>query len=385
MMRALVLLSSLTLVACGDPSSAPVTGADAATRVDVATPDVVAPVDAPTADAPTADVVTAPMTPHWSSTTVRSGPTGRWGAMVADRGDGTAWLYGGTTLTAAGRGTVSRETWRYDGRGDAPAFERLVVTGDPPPRYCGCLAYDPMGERLLMVGGRTPEISAPETWALDLTSRAWTRLLTTGSPPGTIGCAMAWSAARGAMFLFGGAAETGVNGRTWRFDASGPGWVEVMATGPRARYDHALRAIDGGRALLMFGGARSATGSTSFYGDLWRFDVAAEAWSPVTIDGASPPGRRTPWMVVEADGAHVLMGLGVHGLQASDTFGDLWRLDLATSRWTELTADAVPEDGTDPPPPRGFTQALPGPRGASGLLLGGFDGEAPVDDAWVLR
>jgi hypothetical protein len=158
-----------------------------------------------------------------------------------------------------------------------------------------------------------------------------------------------------------------------------------MATGPRARYDHALRAIDGGRALVLFGGARSATGASNFFSDLWRFDTVTEQWAQVLIEGASPPGRRTPWMVPGADGSHLIMGLGVHGLQTSETFGDLWRLDLARSQWTELTAEAVPVDGGEPPPPRGFTQGLPGPRGSLGLMLGGYDGSGPVDDAWVLR
>jgi hypothetical protein len=375
-----LVLASLSLVACGDASPV-VAAADASTPTDA--PVVI---DVPVAvDVPVVVDAPAPVVPHWASLPVTDGPTGRWGVMVAERGDGTAWLYGGTTLTAAGRGAVSHDIWRYDGRGDAPAFELLSVTGNPPPRYCGCLAYDPMGDRILMVGGRTPDVSAPETWTLDLGTLVWTRAVTTGSPPGTIGCAMAWSASRNAMYLVGGASETGVNGRTWRFDPSGPGWQEVMATGPRARYDHALRALDGGRSLVLFGGARSATGATNFFNDLWRFDTSTEQWTQVMVDGPSPAGRRTPWMVVEADGAHLLMGLGVHGLQVSETFNDLWRLDLGASRWTELTADAAPTDGSEGPPARGFTQGLPGPRGSLGLLLGGFDGRAPVDDAWVLR
>jgi len=374
---------SLVLVACGDPPPAVIVdaGSDVPVALDVASvSDVTPAVDlAPAVDVPMLTV------PRWSSVSVASGPVGRWGVMVANRGDGTAWLYGGTTLTSAGRGAVSRDTWRYDGRGETPSFELLAVTGDPPPRYCGCLAYDPAGDRLLMVGGRNPEISTPETWTLDLTTLAWTRILTTGSPPGTIGCAMAWSGSRRALYLVGGASSSGVNGRTWRFDASVPEWREVMAAGPRARYDHGLLAVDGGGSLVLFGGARSASGSANFFNDLWRFDTVAEQWSPVTVDGASPPGRRTPWIAVEPDGSHLLMGLGVHGLQTSETFSDLWRLDLAAARWTELTVDAAPVDGTDPPTPRGFTQWLPGPQGTRGLLLGGFDGEAPVDDAWVLR
>ena len=376
----LLLVASLSLAACGGASPV-VAPADAGADVPV-----VVDADAPVvADVPVVVDAPAAATPHWSSISLTDGPTGRWGVMVADRGDGTAYLYGGTDLTAAGRGTISRDIWRYDGRGDAPVFEQLSVTGSPPPRYCGCLAYDPMGNRILMVGGRTPDVSAPETWTLDLATLLWTRAITTGSPPGTIGCAMAWSPSRSAMYLVGGASGSGVNGRTWRFDPSGPGWQEVMATGPRARYDHGLRAIEGGRALLLFGGARSATGASNFFNDLWRFDTASEQWSQVAVEGASPPGRRTPWMVAEADGTHLLMGLGVHGLQVSETFGDLWRLDLATSQWTELTAAVAPADGSDPPPARGFTQGLPGPRGALGLLLGGFDGRAAIDDAWVLR
>ena len=44
---------------------------------------------------------------------------------------------------------------------------------------------------------------------------------------------------------------------------------------PTARYDHALRSLDGGRSLLLFGGARSATGSTNFFNDYLEFSLGS--------------------------------------------------------------------------------------------------------------
>jgi hypothetical protein len=364
-------------VACSDVAASPDAAIDRPSVTDAG-------VDATTSDVATDLPVDAPATTpqyDWREATVMgSGPYGRWGYMVAERGDGTALIQGGTNLTAGGAGRVFNETWTFDGRADPPTFARLTTTGSPPSRYCGCVGYDPRRQVLLMVGGRTPDVSLPETWALDLASLAWSRVMAPESPPGVIGCAMAWSEARGALYLFGGASSAGYVGRTWRFDATAGAWVALEAMGPRARYDAVMKPVEGGRAFVMFGGSRNAAAAGPFFADVWRFDTMTEEWSEFSVTGSAPEGRRTPWVMFEPGERTFVAGFGAHGIQAGENYDDLWRFDLTSRQWTRVTF----AKGATLPSARGFIQALPGGANTLGWLLGGFDNASPINDLWRL-
>mgnify|MGYP000998781315 CR=1 FL=1 len=384
--HACLLVSSFLLAACGETPT-PAQTTDAATQ-DVArdalpdaTPDG-AMSDAAVDDATDAAPEAAPPPRYaWESVTPPGeGPLGRWGYMVAATGPGEAYVFGGTTLTLTGSGSVSSDLWRWDGRADAATFTRVTGTGAPPRRYCGCVGYIPTSRTLLMMGGRNPNEASAETWAFDVASGAWSQVMTTAMPTGLIGCQMAWSTSRGALYFFGGCGETaGCSGRTWRYDPSGPTWVRLDATGPRARYDDALVPIGDGRQLVMFAGARSASGAANFFHDVWRFDTMTEAWSELTVEGPTPPGRRNPWVSVDADGNGMLVAMGATGLQPTDVLDDLWHLDFTARTWTALTPEG------DTPPPRGFVAALPVTGTSRGVLMGGFDNSGPVRDLWRLR
>jgi len=376
-MRTLALLP-IALLACSTPAPAP-TDAAALDHADAAAPDVApADVTSPDAAADAAPDVSKPPRLNWESVTLpAAGPLGRWGLMIADVGDGTAFVYGGTTLTAAGGGTVSNDLWRFDGRNDAPTFERVTPTGTPPPRYCGCVGYLPATQTLLMIGGRNPAEAAAETWSM--AGGAWSQVAVPTTPPGVIGCAMAWSRERGAMYLFGGGGQAaGFSSRIWRYDPMAPAWVMLDAMGPRGRYDDALVPLPDGRTLLMVAGARGAQAGSGFYRDVWRFDTMTEAWSEVMTTGDMPPGRRSPWLSLDPDGDGFVMAVGSTGIQSGEVLDDAWHLDLRSGAWTQLMPETLP-------PARGFAMALPGAGAVRGYLFGGFDNARPLRDAWRLR
>ncbi|MFO0607054.1 MAG: hypothetical protein U0324_28030 [Polyangiales bacterium] len=373
-------LLPLALLACSSPTPAPAADAAPDLAADVVTD--VAPDAAPDAAGDAAgdaapDTPAGPPHVTWEPVDLpAAGPLGRWGIMIADVGDGTAFVYGGTTLTAAGGGSTSSDLWRFDGRGDAPSFERVAAAGSPP-RYCGCVGYLPDSQTVLMIGGRNPNEAPAETWAMR--EGAWSQLAVPTTPPGVIGCAMAWSRERGALYLFGGGGmAAGFSSRIWRYDPSAPAWVMLDATGPRGRYDDALVPLPDGRTLLMVAGARGAQAGTGFYNDVWRFDTMAETWQQVTITGEAPPGRRSPWVSVDADGGGIVVALGSTGIQAGEVLDDAWHLDLAAGAWARLEPETLP-------PARGFSMALPGRGAVRGYLFGGFDNARPIRDAWRMR
>lgn len=309
---------------------------------------------------------------RWERLEIDGAPEERWGFVVADRGDGTALLFGGTDRSDFG-GTVLGDLWLVDARGDKPAFQPLDVAGGPSPRYCGCAAWDPSRRRALVVGGRTLQDLYAETWSLDVDGASWTEITATPAPDTVIGCSLVYVPEKDAFYLFGGGGFQGMLDETWRFDPMAARWTKLDATGPAARYDAALRYVKEGAPLVLFAGANL----DDYRNDLWRFDVEAEAWSEVAVEGAAPAGRRVPWMVVEPGGAGLYAGLGAYGILPGEVRNDLWRFDLEAGTWSELELDVRPDA-------RGFSLPLPGGEGALGLLLGGFDGEAPVADLWRL-
>lgn len=304
------------------------------------------------------------------------GPFGRWGWVAADLGDGTAILFGGTTIDVMGDGERLGDTWLADVRGPTPAFARLETVGLPAPRYCGCMAYDRARGLVILIGGRDTAPLEPSTWVLDVATSQWTDLGIADTPPGSVGCAMAYSPDDDATILFGGGGLGQYDDGTYRFDAEVPAWTRLDAAGPSARYDAVLRWIGPGEPLLLFGGALGAIGQ-GFHADVWRFDVATETWTEMVADGAAPPGRRVGWLAVEPDLSGFVVGMGVTGIQPQQVLSDLWRFDFSARRWTEQAP-------ANAPPARGFSPWLPAGAGTVGLLLGGFDNQTPRADLWRL-
>jgi len=110
-------------------------------------------------------------------------------------------------------------------------------------------------------------------------------------------------------------------------------WALVTAagSGPAAREDHTWTVDPEGVTAYLFGGRN---GGTTF-ADLYAFDLATDTWRALAPDGSKPAGRfghEAAWV----DG----VGLVVFAGQANATtfFGDLWAYDPAANRWTELPA-----------------------------------------------
>lgn len=308
-----------------------------------------------------------------AATTDGDGPWGLWGFLVAPVDDSRAIVIGGTD---AGEGTTTYDSvFRVEATAGGLTATRIDATG-PAPRYCGCAAYDPVRDRVVIYGGRdlTVNAFAPETWALDLGSETWTELSSATQPTGTLGCAMAWSPSAEAIYMFGGADGFGAYAETHRLDADAGVWTPIAADGPVARYDAALLASHDGESLLLFGGSYGAMGA-AFYADLWRFDPSAETWTEIPLP-EGPVGRRTPWIVRDPDRLGLYVGFGYDG--AMQPLGDLWYVDLEARSWTEL---ALPFETA--PSPRGFSYALPGGPDALAAIAGGFSARRPVSDAWL--
>jgi len=146
-------------------------------------------------------------------------------------------------------------------------------------------------------------------------------------------------------------------------------WRPLQTEGraPAARFDHGLAAT-GTRSVYLFGGQR---GSRSL-GDLWRLDPRARRWRRLRPPGIRPEPRFGHNLLAEPGGTLLLFG----GQAGSRFFGDIWRYDPAANAWTRLAP------GPGPEPRYGAGAAL---DAAGALwITHGFTTDGRFDDTWAL-
>jgi hypothetical protein len=107
--------------------------------------------------------------------------------------------------------------------------------------------------------------------------------------------------------------------------------------GPSAREDHTFTPDADGRYAYLFAGR---AGNDAF-NDLWRYDLANDAWQLIEPRGLAPAPRFGHVAVWQPE-----LGLVVWSGQQSARvfFGDIWSFDPGTEQWQELPdAGDVPE------------------------------------------
>jgi hypothetical protein len=247
-----------------------------------------------TTDAGTADVAppdAGPMCPTEGS--AQPDPRGD-SAGAVDPATGYLWVFGGDTGPTANCRTtpVHRDdTWRYD-----PVCDRWtrVEAAGPSPRARMAYALDGRRRRLFVMGGRFRAgtmgnyTHLRDLWALDLATGAWRAIEAPDGPSARSNAAMAWDAAGDRLVLFGGNNNpSGLSFTplrdTWVFDLAAETWQRVDAQGPSGRLFHAAVVADG--ALWVYGGGGANAFTGPFMGDLWRLDLASRVWSEVSVTG----------------------------------------------------------------------------------------------------
>ncbi len=175
-----------------------------------------------------------------------------------------------------------------------PAWGRLDPVGPAPPALLdGTAVYDPVGDRVLLFGGRTvsttttPVTYSNELWELSLRDHPeWTRLQPAGTPPAPRSEHSAiYDPVRRCMVVYGGLDAVEVFTEVWTLSLEGPPvWRVLFPAWPwPARHGHAA-IFDPARDCMVVIGGSSADEVLAFaLGD-------TVAWSSLSPSGASPGG-----------------------------------------------------------------------------------------------
>lgn len=289
----------------------------------------------------------------WTQLTATGGPglRARHG-MVTSADGASAYLFGGRVTAGGGNYTNFADVWQLDFA--TLTWTEIATTGTgPDPRSHAAVAHDAARNRLVIFGGNTSTsglsiVGTDDTWALDLTSGAWTRIAEASAPPPRYAHAFAHHGDR--FFVFGGSPDfDGPFGNdAWSLDLTTDTWTQVAFGGPDApigRFGSGLFATDN-QLIMVAGHDSAALGNVN---DIWTVDLATSTWTEVvrgdelnnsdvgfcmfpadfTTPDTEAPERRHYFGTVQGAGA----GYVVMGKTDCGNANDVWRIDLASPSW----------------------------------------------------
>ncbi len=277
----------------------------------------------------------------------------------------------------ASRSGFLNDVWALSLTG-TPAWEQLAPLGAAPsPRSEQSAIYDPVGDRVVVFGGRisaTEEVN--EVWALSLVGEpAWTMLSPVGTPPNArYGHTAIYDPLRDRMVVFGGYDGVNTYQDAWSLSLSGTlAWTALAPEGasPQPRFYHTAIYDSVQDRMVVFGGFNYSSG---YFQDAWALPLsAATGWATLTPNGVAPSARALHSAVFDMVGDRMLV-FGGETLN-SIVLNDVWALSLAGApTWTTL----APE-GTAPGARYGHTAIYDSARGRMVVFGGGGSGSYFAD------
>src|SRR2546426_4148069 len=243
------------------------------------------------------------------------GGAGLYGTWVYDPGNRT-WTELHSDISPLGRGD---EMFVYDERANVfilfggwhelanETYIRLAATWlfsletatwtehhpvvSPPPRSDSEVAYDPLVDAVLLVGGFNGTAYLGDIWSYTPSNDTWFPRPAAVEPSPRADGRMVYVESQDRFILFGGNDFSGPNppnhhlADTWTYSWSSNVWTPLsMMGGPSAR-DYPIFAFDPVTNLVLLTGGFGNT----ILDDLWVFDITRDAWVDLTPARSPPP------------------------------------------------------------------------------------------------
>ena len=262
---------------------------------------------------------------------------------------------------------VSQEVWTCSLQSRSWTL-RTVQGPSPPGRRDHTLVYDSIADRFILFGGWDRSAFLDDLWVLSLQGGArWERLEVPGSKPsprsehGTL-----FDPIRNRMIVVGGHGPEGRASDVWQLDLSGvPAWsrMETATVGPANRHSHTFTYDPVRDRAWVIGGWEDGPLS-----DAWYLPLGGPAdWAQISPNGSLPP-RKDHVTVYDELRDRIIVSMGANDSLLSDT----WILDPRDGgAWSEIVAER-------PPPRRDAVAIYDTPR-ARVLLFGGWSGDVRRD------
>jgi len=265
-------------------------------------------------------------------------PTMRCAARMAlDSAHERIIMFGGTTVFFDGK--YYNDVWEIPlDVAIQRSWARLAVSGtSPQKRDDVCMAYDPVGDRMIIFGGSAGLGSRlNDVWALNLTrdSETWQQLSPSGTPPSARHfCNYLYYAAGNSLIVFGGEDSAGVGdlNDVWKLELDSLVWHHIIPSGtpPSPRMDGGAAYDSANNQMLVFGG-RPGSGFTN---EVWALHLAPgnEEWTRLSPGGNGPSARAG--FAYAQGGQKLYVSCGWDG---SSYFNDLYALDIPSMTWSRI-------------------------------------------------
>ena len=197
-----------------------------------------------------------------------------------------------------------------------PAWTQLIPAGTTLTAFVNHTSiYDPVRDRMLTFGGYDGTNRHNETYALSLgATPAWSLIATAGAiPPPIVGMGGVYDSAHDRLVCFGGYdAVNYYESQTWGLTLSGtPTWTVLagIGTGPGGRSNGQVIYDPNGDRLIASEGTYGPNGLIyQSYDDHWALSLGASpAWTRLPPGADVPAGRTSPWGIVDAPNRRFLL------------------------------------------------------------------------------
>ncbi|MEW5308039.1 MAG: hypothetical protein WDW38_000028 [Sanguina aurantia] len=209
----------------------------------------------------------------------------------------------------------------------------------PSARTDAGLAHDATHNRLILFGGHANGAVLDDTWAFSLTTRSWTQLLPSISPPASSPAAS--TSAGGMVISSGEGAGMAILSDSWYFSFDDDSWTLLPTPGdsPSARYGSGSGILPGTSIFYLSHGFDKV----KRWSDTWAYDLSVQRWHKIHgfVNSYDPNGPHPRCLV-----ASTVAGTGGAGhlwwLHAGRGDRDVWVLDTAPgsngdgSSWTQV-------------------------------------------------
>jgi hypothetical protein len=255
-----------------------------------------------------------------------------------------------------------------------PEWTELAPAGTPPSARCGHVAvYDPVRDRMVVFGGNDLlGFPAAGTWALSLGENPeWIEITPAGTPP-IDRVAVDYDPVGDRIVAVGGTALSGGLAVSELSLAGPPTWTSLAPAGtaPGGRYFHSAIYDPGSARMVVFAG----DGFGYPFHDTWALALGGtQAWASLDVPTTGPGVRYGHSAIFDPprDRMVVFGGIGI------GYTNEVWACALAGNRiWTKLTPAGTP------PNAQTLHSAIYDPVRDRMIVVGTGDGLAT--EAWVL-
>lgn len=257
-------------------------------------------------------------------------------------------VIGGSTASGA-TPVRSNQVWALSLSGD-PEWSLVATEGVPPvPRTCREVVYDPIADRVLLFGGSTATGQENDLWSLSLAGApAWSPITPAGTPPSPrLNSSVVFDPLRNRVLVFGGNAAGTYVDETWELTLAGdPEWRQLSPGGPRPTGRHGQSAFydPAGDRMIMLNGATVVDGDGIGLQDSWSLSLGGDpAWSPLAASGPAHPGGVGGSAVYDATRQRAVFFGGWLG-NTSGVSQAVWTLALGASpTWNKISEPQGPK------------------------------------------